>query len=98
MLYYKGQLCFFYDKDLEEFYFMPYALDGTIDFYGRFNTIHPIPMTAGTDDKAGKAQAQYLANKKLKCIYGITNKKTKQVKRLRLFAKWCIFYNDMYQE
>lgn len=71
MLYYKGQLCFFYDKDLEEFYFMPYALDGTIDFYGRYNTIHPVPMTSGTNDKAGKAQAQYLANKKLKCVYGI---------------------------
>lgn len=71
MLYYKGQLCFFYDKDLEEFYFMPYALDGTIDFYGRFNTIHPVPMTSGTDEKANKAQAQYLAEKKLKCIYGI---------------------------
>ena len=71
MLYYKGQLCFFYDKDLEEFYFMPYALDGTIDFYGRYNTIHPVPMTSGTDDKGNKAQAQYLANKKLKCVYSI---------------------------
>ena len=71
MLYYKGQLCFFYDKDLDEFYFMPYALDGTIDFYGRYNTIHPVPMTSGTDEKANKAQAQYLAEKKLKCVYGI---------------------------
>lgn len=71
MLYYKGQLCLFYDKDLEEFYFMPYALDGTIDFYGRYNTIHPVPMTSGTDDKGSKAQAQYLAEKKLKCVYGI---------------------------
>ena len=71
MLYYKGQLCFFYDKDLEEFYFTPYALDGTIDFYGRYNTIHPVPMTSGTDDKGNKAQAQYLSNKKLKCVYGI---------------------------
>ena len=71
MLYYKGQLCLFYDKDLEEFYFMPYALDGTIDFYGRYNTIHPVPMTSGTDDKGNKAQAQYLAEKKLKCIYGM---------------------------
>lgn len=71
MLYYKGQLCFYYDKDLEEFYFMPYALDGTIDFYGRYNTIHPVPMTSGTDDKGNKAQAQYLSEKKLKCIYGI---------------------------
>ena len=71
MLYYKGQLCFFYDKDLEDFYFMPYALDGTIDFYGRYNTIHPVPMTSGTDDKGNKAQAEYLAAKKLKCIYGV---------------------------
>ena len=71
MIYYKGQLCFFYDKDLEEFYFMPYALDGTIDFYGRYNTIHPVPMTSGTEDKGSKAQAQYLAEKKLKCVYGL---------------------------
>ena len=71
MLYYKGQLCFFYDKNLEEFYFMPYALDGTIDFYGRYNTIHPVPMTSGTDDKGNKAQAEYLANLKLKCVYGM---------------------------
>ena len=71
MLYYKGQLAFFYLKDLDEFYFMPYALDGTIDFYGRYNTIHPVPMTSGTDDKAGKAQAQYLSEIKLNCVYGI---------------------------
>ena len=71
MLYYKGQLCFFYDKNLEEFYFMPYALDGTIDFYGRYNTIHPVPMTSGTDDKGNKAQAEYLSNLKLKCVYGM---------------------------
>lgn len=71
MLYYKGQLCFFYDKNLEEFYFMPYALDGTIDFYGRFNTVHPVPMTSGTEDKGSKAQAQYLSELKLKCVYGI---------------------------
>ena len=50
---------------------MPYALDGTIDFYGRYNTIHPVPMTSGTEDKGNKAQAQYLAEKKLKCVYGI---------------------------
>lgn len=71
MLYYKGQLCFFYSKSLEEFYFMPYALDGTIDFYGRFNRIHPVPFTSGTDDKNGKAQAQLLSEIKLFPKYGM---------------------------
>ena len=71
MLYYKGQLAFFYMEDLDEFYFMPYALDGTIDFYGRFNIVHPVPMTSGTDDKASKSQAELLSQIKLKCVYGI---------------------------
>lgn len=73
MLYYKGQLCFFYLEDLDEFFFMPYALDGTIDFYGRFNSIHPVPMTSGAteDDKATKAQADLLSTLKLKCVYGM---------------------------
>lgn len=71
MLYYKGQLCLFYCKDLNEFFFMPYALDGTIDFYGRYNTIHPVPMTSGTDDKGSKAQAQYLESLKLNCVYSV---------------------------
>lgn len=48
MLYYKGQLCFFYNETLNQFFFLPYALSGTIDLYGRFNTIHPVPMAEGT--------------------------------------------------
>ena len=71
MLYYRGQLCFFYFEELGQFYFMPYALDGTIDFYGRFNSIHPIPFTNGTDEdkNLAKTQATFLAGKKLKCVY-----------------------------
>ena len=51
MIYYRGQLCFFYYKELNKFYFLPYALDGTIDFYGRFNTVHPIPFAVGTTEE-----------------------------------------------
>lgn len=74
MLYYKGQLAFFYFKDLDQFYFMPYTLDGTIDFYGRFNTIHPVPMAEGTDDdtKAMVAkQASLLSTIKLDVLYDV---------------------------
>lgn len=73
LIYYKGQLCFFYVEALDEFYFMPYALDGTIDFYGRYNTIHPVPMTAGEeeDKKRDESQTSILSSMKLKCVYGI---------------------------
>lgn len=71
MLYYRGQLCFFYHEDTQKFYFMPYTLDGTIDFYGRYNRIHPIPMTTGVDGKGDKSQTELLSQIKLNCVYGV---------------------------
>lgn len=70
MIYYKGQLCLFRDPQLDEYFISPYALEGGLDIYGRMASIHPIPFTSGTDDKAGsKTVADYFAQKKLKCIY-----------------------------
>ena len=94
MLYYKGQLCFFYNEDLNEFYFMPYALDGTIDFYGRYNQVHPVPMSSGVEEEktaSYKAQAAILSNIKLKCVYGI-----KQDDELTIddLTKSCVLLHD----
>lgn len=74
LLYYRGQLAFFYFKDLDQFYFMPYALDGTIDFYGRFNTIHPVPMAEGVDDSTKDLvakQSALLSMLKLDVLYDV---------------------------
>lgn len=73
LIYYKGDLAFFYLKD-EGFYVMPYALDGTIDYYGRFNHVHPIPFAEGKNEDEKKAvdrQRTYLSQLKLKCIYDV---------------------------
>lgn len=75
LLYYKGQLAFFYMKETEEFYFMPYALEGTIDFYGRFNAVHPVPMSEGTtedDKKRYNKQLDILSKKHLTVVKGLT--------------------------
>lgn len=74
LLYYRGQLAFFFSPELNEFYFMPYALDGGIDFYGRFKTIHPVPIAAGdTDEEKAriKAQEEILSTIKLDVLYDI---------------------------
>lgn len=70
MLYYKGQLCFFKLKELNQYFFLPYALDGGLDLYGRFNSIHPVPFANGTDENTNNPLATYLAGLKLKCLYG----------------------------
>ena len=48
ILYYKGQAALFYMEADDKFYFLPYALDGTIDVYGRYTGITPIPFAGGT--------------------------------------------------
>lgn len=74
MLYYKGQLAFFRMPTTGEFFFMPYALDGGLDFYGRFNRIHPIPFAEGTSDEEKKKfaeQRNFLSTLKLNCLYDV---------------------------
>lgn len=105
MLYYKGQLAFFYFPELQKFYFMPYALDGTIDFYGRFNSIHPVPFANGTDlgneytkseKKAYKKrldeQRNILSQKVLKCVYEPIT--TEEEIDEELLTKSCVLLHD----
>lgn len=49
ILYYRGQGMFF--KMNDKFYFLPYALDGSIDLYGRFEGVTPLPFNGTTSNK-----------------------------------------------
>lgn len=76
LIYLRGQLCLFYDKELEQFFVTPYALSGSIDAYSRYNTITPVPLSSGTDDeKKNKPLADYFAGKKLRVIYDLKDLK-----------------------
>lgn len=63
ILYYRGQGMFFYMETDNTFYFLPYALDGTIDVYGRFTSVTPVPFNGTTKDKEEKAWIQGLIRK-----------------------------------
>ncbi len=96
LLYYKGQLAFFYFEELDQFYFMPYALDGTIDFYGRYNTIHPVPMTSGKEEdkktESYKRQSDILSQLKLRCIYDVILEEDQIT--WDLLTKSCVLLHD----
>jgi hypothetical protein len=68
ILYYKGQAMFFKIKD--NFYFLPYALDGTIDVYGRFTDVTPLPFNGSTKAKDGK-ELPWIPGLKRKVAYDI---------------------------
>lgn len=76
MLYHRGNLCFFYDKTLNKFFMLPYALDGNIDVYGRFVTVHPLPYGSTSEskeedktEKQPRLVSDWLSEKKLRVIY-----------------------------
>lgn len=96
LIYYRGQLCFFYLPEIEQFIFSPYALDGTIDYYGRYNTIHPVPFAEGKDEKAKSPISAYLANKKLDVLYGIPTEDEEVLKWAIKFANGeaCVLVHD----
>lgn len=74
LLYYKGQICMFYNETLNKYFYLPFALDGEIDVYGRFLTVHPVPMgstNAQNEDAKTKALGNWLSTIKLDVIYDI---------------------------
>ena len=54
IMYFSGSAMFFYIKELDRFYFLPYGMAGEkeqtgIDFYGRFTTLKPYSLNGSTD-------------------------------------------------
>lgn len=67
ILYYKGQGMLFYLN--EKFYFLPYALSGSIDVYGRFKMVTPLPFNGTSDD--GAKEKAWITGLNFKPIYDV---------------------------
>ncbi len=94
LIYYKGQLAFFYLETAGEFYIMPYALDGGIDFYGRFRSVHPVPYSEGTSDVEKRRfaeQRNYLSTLKLNCVYDVAEP---ELITPEFLTKSCVLLHD----
>lgn len=60
ILYYRGQGMFFYMETNDQFYFLPYALDGTIDVYGRFTGTTPLPFNGQASTTKDKKEEPWI--------------------------------------
>ena len=67
ILYYKGQGMFF--KLQDKFLFLPFALDGEIDVYGRYVSVTPLPFN-GTTKTDGKDEP-WITGLKRNCVYEV---------------------------
>ena len=58
ILYYRGQGMLFYIPETKRFYFLPYCLNGSIDVYGRYMSVRPLPfMGKDEQEKNGRITA-----------------------------------------
>lgn len=87
ILYYRGQGMIFYMKTDNSFYFLPYALDGTIDVYGRFTGVTPLPFNGTSSD--GK-EKPWIVGLNRKPLYGVKYDEVKESD----FEKYCVLLND----
>lgn len=101
LIYFKYNLVFFYLND--QFYYMPYALDGTIDFYGRFNDVHPVPYAFGLEDRneqekqkntSYKTQSELLAGLHLTVVKSIEEAEELKDLSEEKLKKYCVIVRD----
>lgn len=73
LVYLKYSLVFFYYAGA--FFLLPYALDGGLDWYGRYRKVHPIPLAFGTDgekeDDVDEELQKLLSTIKLRVVYDL---------------------------
>lgn len=62
ILYYKGNGMFFFEESERKFYFLPYALTGSVDVYGRYTQVTPM-IFAGTNEDDSKRSQQFIAGR-----------------------------------
>ena len=88
ILYYKGQGMFFYMEANDSFYFLPYALDGTIDVYGRYKGVTPLPFNGSTDNEEGK-EKPWITGLTRKPIYDVLGDEVNNE-----FTEACVLLSD----
>lgn len=92
MLYYKGQLAFFYMEELNSFYLLPYALASTIDCYGRFNDITPLPFAGGKLENEGGKQKAWIDGLTRKVIHDIADIEEEDI--IKTIKNGCVILHD----
>lgn len=96
VLYYRGQGAFFcvHINNEPNFFFLPFALDGEIDIYGRYTSIRPLPFNGSTGEIKKEKNASpyeiYVTNRSLIPLYDI---KLDQIKPEDL-EKYCVIIKD----
>jgi len=73
LLYFRGKGMFYFNDKVDKFQFLPFALNGVIDEYGRFTECNTLPFTGVDTDNEDKKKkvVQNLVYEKLPIVYDL---------------------------
>ena len=96
ILYYRGQGMLFFLKD--KFYFLPYALDGTIDVYGRYTSVTPLPFNGTAND--GKEAKPWIQGLSFAPVYDVMlpEELTSETEARDILENSCVLLYDYTQQ
>lgn len=95
VIYYRGQGILFHIEDRH--FFLPYALDGTIDMYGRFEEVTPLPFN-GSQESKDKKESPWIKGLTFNPVYEVPDfaefldKSPEEIQRI--IDKSCVIIRD----
>lgn len=73
ILYYRGQGILFFMKENQTFYFLPYALCGPVDVYGRFTKVTPVQFGGSTTMSTDGKEKPWINGLEFTPVYDVKN-------------------------
>ena len=71
LLFYRGRGVFYFNDKVGKFQFLPFALNGVIDEYGRYTKCNTLPFTGVDTDEKKKKKTQSLVYEDLELVYDL---------------------------
>ena len=71
LLFYRGKGVFYFNDKVGKFQFLPFALNGVIDEYGRYTKCNTLPFTGVDTEEKKKKKAQSLVYEDLEIVYDL---------------------------
>lgn len=71
LLFYRGKGVFYFNDKVGKFQFLPFALNGVIDEYGRYTKCNTLPFTGVDTDEKKKKKTQSLVYENLELVYDL---------------------------
>lgn len=71
LLFFRGKGILYYNDKIDKFQFLPFALNGVIDEYGRYTRCNTLPFTGVDEKEKGKNRERKLVYENLEIVYDL---------------------------